>query len=164
VTVQRQVDGSTAPSTEATLTTDRSGGFSYTFEPTATAQYVVSYAGKDSLGAASSDKVRVEAKQPAATKVDLIANRVRTAAHRSVAVHGHLRTKAGKPVAGKRVVVFRRLVGSSTWTRMHGDVTTARGFWRVLVRPGSDAVFRAEFLGSTKFLPSKSARTRIDVR
>jgi GH25 family lysozyme M1 (1,4-beta-N-acetylmuramidase) len=164
VTVQRQVDGSTAPSTEATLTTDRSGGFSYTFEPTATAQYVVSYAGKDSLGAASSDKVRVEAKQPTATKVDLIANRVRTAAHRSVAVHGHLRTKAGKPVAGKRVVVFRRLVGSSTWTRMHGDVTTARGFWRVLVRPGSDAVFRAEFLGSTKFLPSKSARTRIDVR
>jgi hypothetical protein len=164
VTVQRQVDGSTAPSTATTLTTDRNGGFAYTFEPRSTAKYLVSYAGKDALGAASSDSVRVTVKVPSATKIDLIANRTRIASGSHTAVHGHLLTTSGHRVAHERIVLFRRSVGSSNWVRVQADLTSGTGYWRVLIGPRDDMVYRVTFPGTPKYLTSKSRSTRVHVR
>lgn len=164
VTVVRQVPGQTATSTAATLTTDRKGAFSFSFTPSVTATYTATYAGSSRLASASSSAVNVVARQQVRTTVDLTSHRTRIPKGDGVVLHGHLRGSDGTSLAGRRVVVFRRLVGSSDWVRVNRDLTGTSGYWSLVVSPRVSEVFRAEFLGGIKYLPSHSAGTRIVVR
>jgi hypothetical protein len=72
---------------------------------------------------------------------------------------------AGAPLAGKTVVVERRVGGDTLFRTLALSVTDANGKWTWTGRPGSTAQYRASFLGeSPGLLQSKSGIIKVAVR
>ncbi len=165
VEVYRQPDGEGTPSLAATLTTDKTGGFSLGVGATATTTYTVRFPGTDLYEAADASPSTMTLLLPQRTALDIRSGRTNLRVGRQTTLRGHLQTSTGAGVAHRRVKIFRRVFGSPTWHRVAVTRTTGpRGYWEITVHPHKGSVFRAEYGGAMRFSASRSGRLRVHVR
>ena len=79
-------------------------------------------------------------------------------------VSGLLRTSAGSALGGRNVVLWKRLVGSTSWYRVGHVATTSTGGWQKSVAPRKSSVYRAYWGGTSRYAASRSTTARISVR
>lgn len=99
-----------------------------------------------------------------ATVLTLSASDNEIRAGETVTLRGKLTRKSnGAALAGKRVILQRKPVGTSDWTRVKSAQTNEFGRVRFSVSPRRDMVFRLRFKGTIRLRPSAD-RTVIWVR
>ena len=116
-----------------TATTDSTGAFTATVNPTASTDYQASY------GGASSAPVTVTVNPPVLT---LTAAPVQVIFGKPVTLSGSL-TAAGAPVAAAAVDVLQQPAGATTFTSFGSATTDAAGNWSSLVTPQSNTTYEA---------------------
>jgi hypothetical protein len=80
-----------------------------------------------------------------------------------MALAGQLSTSAGSPLVGRNVILWKRLVGTSSWYRVGHVATASTGSWQASVAPTKSAFYRAEWRGGSKYAASRSTAARIGV-
>jgi GH25 family lysozyme M1 (1,4-beta-N-acetylmuramidase) len=82
----------------------------------------------------------------------------------SVEFAGRLRTTSGQALAGRRVALYRRADGSTTWTRIAAPTTSTTGRYAVTFAASASASFRVEYRGAVRYAESASRRAGLTVR
>ncbi|HEU5045789.1 MAG TPA: GH25 family lysozyme [Nocardioidaceae bacterium] len=163
VELYQQGEGDTEPTLAATLSTDRSGAFAVALGTTATTTYTVRYAGTSPYEPAAADPATVTLLPPHPTTLSLTSRHDSIRAGRQLALRGHLLTD-GQGLANRRIRVFRRFFGDSTWHRVRVTRTQgSHGYWAVTVRHRQGAVYRAVYSGAMRFEPAQSPGLRVRV-
>jgi hypothetical protein len=74
-----------------------------------------------------------------------------------VSLGGTLKDIGGTPIAGKKIVLERRIGGQSLFSTLANATTDANGRWAWTGRPASSAEYRASFLGELPGLRSSKS-------
>lgn len=160
VTLWQQTAGTSSFAQVDTATTDSSGNFSFTVTPTATASYVVKWAGSTGYVAATSPAVTVTLLQAATTTMSLTSTRSLAYPGQEAVLYGELRTATG-PLANRTVRLWRQPVGGTTWLRSGTYTTDARGGFSFRVTPTATASYVVKWHGGRAYAPAASAAVSV---
>jgi GH25 family lysozyme M1 (1,4-beta-N-acetylmuramidase) len=83
---------------------------------------------------------------------------------KTVAFSGHLVDAAGTPMPDRRVDLYRRAAGSSTWTKIASPATGTTGRYSMSFAASGSASFKVTYAGSQRFASSVSALRALAVR
>jgi GH25 family lysozyme M1 (1,4-beta-N-acetylmuramidase) len=161
VDLYRRADGSSPWSRIATLTAGIDGAFSATFAASGSADFSVSFRGGPAYAESRSRVrrllVRPKIRTEPTLQADPSARRGRT-----VKVYGHLRTVAGRPVAGRTMYLYQRRPGATAWRLVARTQTLSpTGWFQAYVQQGPGAAYRAVFRGGSAFARSVTPVTVI---
>ena len=165
VAVARRVPGSTSWVRVSTAGTDANGGFSVAATVDQPASYRARLLGGTGFAESFSPAVEITTRPKVATRLVLKSNRTAVRRGHPATLYGHLVTAAGAGVAGRRVVVWKRVLGTSRWVRAGSGTSLApTGWWQLTVRPHRSAAYRAVFAGTVKYVGDHSDRVRVRAR
>ncbi|MGZ4437834.1 MAG: GH25 family lysozyme [Nocardioidaceae bacterium] len=165
VVLSRRLAGSSSWVALTTAVTDTSGTFAVPAVVEQSAAYRVRALGDATYAASTSPTSSVALIPPAATSLDLHTATTTPRRGTPITLYGHLLTtdSAGHttPLASGWVSLWRRQVGSSTWTQVSGYRSLSTGWWQVGVKPWKDVVFQARYIGGARYQPARSARLAV---
>jgi len=121
----------------------------------------------DGTGDPSTDPTPTEpAPEPVktATAVSLTLSDDRVFPGQTVDFAGRLRRSTGEGLAGRRVTLYRRADGSSTWRRIATPTTETGGRYSVSFAASGSADLRVAYAGTTRYAGSTSRRHGLTVR
>lgn len=165
VALARRPAGSTSWSRVATGTTDAAGQVSLTAVLDGSASYRARLVGDSSYLSSVSAPVDVTqlGRQPTELTIGRTAARVRPG--RAVTIYGHLTRPEGTGVAGERVVLLGRQLGTSTWHWVGAGVSVApTGWWQVVARPRRPHAYKAVYRGSAAYEAAQSTQVAVRIR
>lgn len=163
VTVLGRAAGGTTWTTVGTATTDGAGHYAVATTVTGAETYRTDFAGDELFLPASSPTRDTTITPPAATVLTLRSPVSHLRRGATTTLSGKLLTTDGAALAGRRVVLWKRLVGTSSWYRVTHMVTAANGGWSIGVVPPRSAYFRVAWAGGLRYAAARSAAVRIDV-
>jgi GH25 family lysozyme M1 (1,4-beta-N-acetylmuramidase) len=118
----------------------------------------------DGTGDPSTDPAPEPAPAKTATAVSLTLSDDSVFSGQSVDFAGRLRTSTGRALTDRRVALYRRASGSSTWSRIATPTTETDGRYAASFAATGSADFRVTFAGTTRYAQSGSPRRSLTVR
>ena len=164
VSVVAQPAGTTGWTGIGTATTDSLGRFAVPAIADGAATYRADFAGDELFLPTSSPTQAITITGPTPTMLSLRAPADLLRRGHAMTLTAALQTDAGAPLAGRPLVLWKRLVGSSHWYRVAHAATGASGSWPVSVAPTRSALYRAEWRGGARYAASRSTAVRVAVR
>ena len=164
VTVVRQAAGTTAWTSIGTATSDDLGHYVLSIAADGAGTYRADFAGDALYLPTSSETQSITITPPAPTVLTLQAPASKLRRGATMTLSGLLRTSAGSPLVGRNVILWKRLVGTSSWYRVGHVRTASTGSWQPSVAPTKSAVYRAYWRGGSRYAASRSTAARISVR
>lgn len=165
VALARRPVGSTSWVRVATATTDANGQVSVSTVLDQAASYRARLLGDSSYLSSASAPVDVALLGKQATRLTIGRMAARVRRGHPVTIYGHLTLPDASGVAGQRVVLFSRVLGTSTWRRVGTGTTIApTGWWQVVARPRRAVAFKAFYEGSAAYDPAHSTQVAVRVR
>jgi len=165
VVLLRRADGSTTWTRMTSLTTDAAGDYSVTFTASAGATFKAVFRGNPTHRRSVSAVRELTISPKVQVAPTLAAERSSLRKGESTRLYGNLRSLAGAPLGDRTVHVYRRVTGTTTWTRI-GDARTVSptGWFQEYVRPTRTATYKVVFRGGTRFQRAASPLQTVTVR
>ncbi len=161
----RRPVGATSWTRVTTGTTDATGHVTLSAVVDQDASYRLRLLPTTSYASSSSTPVAVGVLAPRATAVTIGTMAARVRRGHPVRLYGHLRLADGAGVAGERVVLLARVLGTSRWRQVGTGTSLApTGWWQVTARPWRPRAYKAVYGGSTQYLPAHSTSVVVRVR
>lgn len=167
VDLYRKVSGSTTWARLASATTGSTGGYTFTTTVDTLASYKVVYGGGKRFATSASPAVSVSLTPRTQTRIDLHSTATRIRPGWTVRLYGRLTDAGSTPLPGRRVHVYRKPVGGTTWSQVARPTTLEQGgggWWLATVHPRRSFVYKTVWQGGTLYAPSTSNRQRVVVR
>jgi len=160
----RRADGSASWTRIASPTTSATGRYAVSFAASGSASFKVAYAGGARYAGSGSAVRALVVRQPIRTQATLAVERTARVG-RTVKLYGHLTTAAGRPLVDKTMVVYRRPIGSGTWTVVDRSTTLSpTGWYQAFVAPSRTSEYKAVFRGGPAYARTTSNPTTVRVR
>jgi GH25 family lysozyme M1 (1,4-beta-N-acetylmuramidase) len=166
VALARRPAGSTSWERVETATTDADGHAGLVAVPAGSAAYRARLLGDSAYRSSSSAPVDVTMLGARPTRLTIGRTAARVRPGRRVTVYGHL-TLAGEAtgVAGERVVLLGRVLGTSVWRRVGAGTSVApTGWWQVAARPRRPHAYKAVYRGSSAYAAAHSTQVSVRIR
>lgn len=164
VTLQKRLPGARRWSAVAARVTGAAGRVRYTLSPSRSFDYRSVHSGSRWSRGATSPTRRVTFVQHTSA-LSIATSSAVISSGDAVTVRGVLRDVTNSALmAGKRVDVQRRALGSTAWRVVTTDTTSASGGVEVRLHPRASSEYRLAFAGSTTTRGSRSTWARVRIR